>query len=156
MKPQSEEVEGLPYHIHAPSSIHGHGAVASRRIHKGELVAGAPAGSGFGGFNHSCDPNLGDRVEKDTPLRPALRNIRKGEELTVSYKRLNGHLISCNCQTCLGREPPYVCNCPRHQRLSWIPPALVLGTGLILSGFLFQLEEIWVDKLQLPKFWKRS
>lgn len=121
-----------PYRTNVPSSIHGMGTVATRRIRKGELVS-APTKVKWGGFNHSCDPNLGPRVEKDTPVRPALRDIDVGEELTVSYNKLNGHAVVCNCKTCGGKQVSWSCNCPIHRK-----------------GILHSLTK-WVNQL---KFWR--
>ncbi len=114
MKQQGEYVEGTPIRVQVPSSIHGVGAVASRRIRKGELIS-APKVR-WGGFNHSCDPNLGPRVEEGKPVRAALRDIGVGEELTVSYNKLNGHAVVCKCKTCGGRQVSWGCNCPIHRR----------------------------------------
>ncbi len=98
MKQQGEYVAGTPIRIRAPSSIHGVGAMASRRIRKGELIS-APTIVQWGGFNHSCDPNLGPRVSEGKTMRPALRDIDVGEELTVSYRQVS-----------------WSCNCPIHRR----------------------------------------
>jgi SET domain-containing protein len=86
----------------------------------------APASIGNGIFlihsclNHSCKPNAevvgGLADTNDTQIKVvALRNIKKGEEITISYieqpnkkdvaerrKELKGtYLFQCNCEKCL-------------------------------------------------------
>lgn len=97
----------LPYQIGLPSPIHGEGAFATRLIHKGEWIDMPPSGSGFGGFNHSCDPNLSERLLDSVPIRMTLRDIAVGEELTVSYSVAP----KCYCQTCKGQHSSSHCNC---------------------------------------------
>src|SRR6266536_3052104 len=48
-------------------------------------IDGSAAGSGAEFVNHSCDPNLETRILKGHILYVSLREIKKGEELTVDY-----------------------------------------------------------------------
>ena len=48
-------------------------------------IDGSRGGSGAEFINHSCDPNLEARIMKGHILYFSLRQIRKGEELTVDY-----------------------------------------------------------------------
>lgn len=99
-----------PYRTQVPSPIHGVGVFATRLIHKGELVH-IPTVPPFSGFNHSCDPNLGERIQPNIKIRPALHDIHEGEELTVNYS--GGYGIPYHTQ----------CQCPVHQKgkiLYWI------------------------------------
>jgi SET domain-containing protein len=105
----------LPYRYDLPSPIHGVGVFAIRLIRQGELVPGGTyVGLDFRGFNHSCDPNLGPRADDQVSLRPALRDIQPGEEITVSYTHINFHSVFCDCKVCMGKHPSYPCNCPVH------------------------------------------
>jgi SET domain-containing protein len=47
---------------------------------------GAVGGSGAELINHSCEPNLYSGIFKGHILYLAIRNIRRGEELTVDYR----------------------------------------------------------------------
>ena len=48
-------------------------------------IDGGVGGSGAELVNHSCQPNLVSRVMKGHIIYMSLREIRKGEELTVDY-----------------------------------------------------------------------
>jgi SET domain-containing protein len=48
-------------------------------------IDGAVGGSGAEYINHSCDPNCEARIVKGHILYYSLREIEKGEELTVDY-----------------------------------------------------------------------
>jgi SET domain-containing protein len=66
---------------------------------------GARGGSGAEIINHSCEPNLISRVMKGHVLYMSVREIHRGEELTVDYnfsdlKELT--LCSCGASTCRG------------------------------------------------------
>jgi uncharacterized protein len=66
---------------------------------------GARGGSGAEIINHSCEPNLISRVMKGHVLYMSVREIQRGEELTVDYnfsdlKELT--LCSCGASTCRG------------------------------------------------------
>lgn len=101
-----------PYRIGLPSPIHGEGAFATRLIRRGEMVPLLTVGTiGWGGFNHSCDPNLGSylEVDDDHAVRQALRDIQPGEELTIRYSTAP----KCYCQTCKGQHSSSHCNCPK-------------------------------------------
>ncbi len=67
---------------------------------------GAVGGSGAEIINHSCEPNLVSRVMKGHVLYMSLRDIRPGEELTVSYnfsKDIERTECSCGAKNCRGR-----------------------------------------------------
>ena len=67
---------------------------------------GAVGGSGAEIINHSCDPNLVSRVMKGHVLYISLRDIRPGEELTVSYnfsKDIERTDCSCGAKNCRSR-----------------------------------------------------
>lgn len=112
----------------AKSGLHGKGLFASRNIKRGEVVfiikgekvnflidstkKAAAAGLNWVGvgknqwidpinhcvfFNHSCDPNTGI---KGRVTVVALRNIKKGEEVTFDYSLNEGDIfwrLKCNC-----------------------------------------------------------
>lgn len=66
---------------------------------------GAVGGSGAEIINHSCDPNLISRVMKGHILYMSLREIERGEELTVDYNfSMNTGRSTCACgsKTCRG------------------------------------------------------
>ena len=48
-------------------------------------IDGSVNGSGAQYINHSCEPNLAARIQRGHILYLALRNIKKGEELTIDY-----------------------------------------------------------------------
>jgi SET domain-containing protein len=54
--------------------------------------------TGFGGFNHSCNHNIGKLAFGGTEHRKVLRDIRRGEEITVNYGI--GKHPGCNCESC--------------------------------------------------------
>lgn len=61
---------------------------------------GLVGGSGAEYINHSCDPNLVTRIVKGHILYFSLRQIRKGEELTVDYHFAhNVEKVLCSCGT---------------------------------------------------------
>jgi uncharacterized protein len=70
-----------------------------------QLGVDLAVGSGVGGFNHSCDPNL---WLQDAVTVIARRDIRAGEELTIDYALFSvdpgWRLEPCNCgsQLCRG------------------------------------------------------
>ncbi len=119
------------YHI-GKSKIHGNGVIASQGIKRGELIAcirgekrhllvrnkkeslSYPNWVGISKriwidpvesakfLNHSCNPNAG--ISGKISLR-ALRNITKGEEVTIDYStieadRLWGMKCVCNHKNC--------------------------------------------------------
>ncbi len=66
---------------------------------------GAVGGSGAEIINHSCEPNLTSRVVKGHILYLSLRDIKKGEELTIDYnfsKTTPRTPCSCGTKTCRG------------------------------------------------------
>ena len=92
------------------SKISGRGVIATHVIRYGELINGRISGST--GFNHSCDPNVAIVDLPDGVEGFAVRKIKRGEELTVDYRRLYARLpyehlphgiVECNCQSC-GKE----------------------------------------------------
>lgn len=59
---------------------------------------GARGGSGAEIINHSCEPNLISRVMKGHVLYMSLREIQKGEELTIDYNFSDlKELTPCSC-----------------------------------------------------------
>jgi SET domain-containing protein len=48
-------------------------------------IDGSVGGSGAEYINHSCEPNLISRIVKGHILYFSLRNIKRGEELTIDY-----------------------------------------------------------------------
>lgn len=48
-------------------------------------IDGSVGGSGAEYINHSCEPNLVSRIVKGHILYFALRDIKRGEELTIDY-----------------------------------------------------------------------
>jgi SET domain-containing protein len=75
---------------------------------------GARGGSGAEIINHSCEPNLISRVMKGHVLYMSLREIKKGEELTIDYNFSDLSEVtpcSCGASKCRGtiekRKRPY-------------------------------------------------
>jgi len=75
---------------------------------------GARGGSGAEIINHSCEPNLISRVLKGHVLYMSLREIKKGEELTIDYNFSDLSEVtpcSCGAAKCRGtiekRKRPY-------------------------------------------------
>ncbi|KAK1829921.1 SET domain-containing protein 5 [Podospora conica] len=60
-------------------------------------------------FNHDCRPNVNYRIDNITHITTAVRDIRPGEELTVSY--IDGHLPRHERQSRL-RDWGFECTCP--------------------------------------------
>lgn len=61
-------------------------------------VDGGVGGSGAEFINHSCTPNCQARIVKDHILYFSLRDIRKGEELTVDYNfGADEETAACKC-----------------------------------------------------------
>jgi SET domain-containing protein len=59
---------------------------------------GARGGSGAEIINHSCEPNLTSRVLKGHILYMSLRDIKRGEELTVDYNFSDlKEMTPCSC-----------------------------------------------------------
>jgi SET domain-containing protein len=59
---------------------------------------GAVGGSGAEFVNHCCDPSLESRVVKGHILYFSLRDIPKGEELTIDYHfGKNQERVKCGC-----------------------------------------------------------
>jgi SET domain-containing protein len=88
---------------------------ARRRAHGRRIVAivelerhaidATDTGRGFRYINHSCDPNTFFRCTPERAEVYALREIRKGEELTVDYgeSHHNGKLpCRCGAANCRG------------------------------------------------------
>ena len=66
---------------------------------------GAAGGSGAEYVNHCCEPNLQARILKGHILYFALRDIRKGEELTLDYhfgKDVERVPCHCGVKNCRG------------------------------------------------------
>lgn len=60
-------------------------------------IDGAVGGSGAEYINHSCEPNLASRIVKGHILYVSLRDIKRGEELTVDY-RFDKKVQRVNCK----------------------------------------------------------
>jgi SET domain-containing protein len=60
-------------------------------------IDGAVGGSGAEYINHSCQPNLASRIVKGHILYVSLRDIKRGEELTVDY-RFDKKVERVNCK----------------------------------------------------------
>ncbi len=59
---------------------------------------GSVGGSGAEFINHSCDPNCEARIVREHILYYSLRDIRKGEELTVDYHfDADVEKVPCGC-----------------------------------------------------------
>lgn len=68
-------------------------------------IDGSVNGSGAEYINHSCDPNLVARIIKGHILYMSLRDIKKGEELTVDYhfdKKVEKVACICGTPKCRG------------------------------------------------------
>ncbi len=61
-------------------------------------IDGAVNGSGAEFINHSCDPSLAARILKGHILYMSLRDIRRGEELTIDYRfDWDVEKVACRC-----------------------------------------------------------
>jgi uncharacterized protein len=73
-------------------------------------IDGAVGGSGAELINHSCDPNLRTRNLRGHILYFSLREIHRGEELTVDYRfpkravRVRCHCGSPKCRGTINRK----------------------------------------------------
>jgi len=68
-------------------------------------IDGSVNGSGAQFINHSCEPNLVARIVKGHIIYMTLRNIKKGEELTVDYhfdKKVERVPCGCGTPNCRG------------------------------------------------------
>ena len=68
-------------------------------------IDGAVGGSGAEYINHSCDPNLRAKIIKGHILYMSLRDIKRGEELTVDYhfdKKVAKVPCRCGSDKCRG------------------------------------------------------
>jgi SET domain-containing protein len=66
---------------------------------------GSVGGSGAEYINHSCDPNLEARIVRGHILYMSLRDIKRGEELTVDYhfdKKVQRVACRCGSPKCRG------------------------------------------------------
>ena len=96
------------------SKIHGVGTFAAKDFKRGTILPVLFTlysreylnSKKFGGYNHSCKPNIKINAAKDYLDRGnlAIRNIKAGEELTVSYG--SDHFLEgqCNCPLCRKRN----------------------------------------------------
>jgi SET domain-containing protein len=63
-------------------------------------IDGAAGGSGAEYVNHSCEPNLVSRIVRGHILYIALRNIKRGEELTIDYRfDKDVEKVVCRCRS---------------------------------------------------------
>lgn len=68
-------------------------------------IDGAAGGSGAEYINHSCDPNLISRILKGHILYMSVRDIQRGEELTIDYrfdKKVAKVTCKCGSPKCRG------------------------------------------------------
>lgn len=68
-------------------------------------IDGSVGGSGAQYINHSCEPNLIARIIRGHILYMSLRNIKRGEELTVDYhfdKKVEKVMCKCGAAKCRG------------------------------------------------------
>jgi SET domain-containing protein len=68
-------------------------------------IDGSVNGSGAQYINHCCEPNLVARIIKGHIIYMSLRDIKKGEELTVDYhfdKKVERVPCGCGAPTCRG------------------------------------------------------
>jgi SET domain-containing protein len=68
-------------------------------------IDGSVGGSGAEYINHSCEPNLAARIVKGHILYISLRDIKRGEELTIDYnfdKKVDKIPCSCGSGKCRG------------------------------------------------------
>jgi uncharacterized protein len=68
-------------------------------------IDGAAGGSGAEYINHSCDPNLISRILRGHILYMSVRDIQRGEELTVDYrfdKKVAKVTCKCGSPKCRG------------------------------------------------------
>lgn len=68
-------------------------------------IDGSVGGSGAEYINHCCEPNLIARIIRGHILYVSLRNIRKGEELTIDYhfdKKVERVPCRCGAPKCRG------------------------------------------------------
>ena len=68
-------------------------------------IDGSVNGSGAQYINHSCEPNLVARIIKGHIIYVTLRDIKKGEELTVDYhfdKKVERVPCGCGTASCRG------------------------------------------------------
>lgn len=97
------------------SKIDGYGVVATHVIERGEVINTKAIRRlrKFGGFNHSCRPNVVlARLEDGDQLVVATRRIARGEELTTFYytwrrKSRQDDVPPRDCRPC---------QCPLHKR----------------------------------------
>jgi SET domain-containing protein len=69
------------------------------------VLDGSVGGSGAEYINHCCDPNLEARIIKDHILYFTLRDIKKGEELTIDYRfgwDVEKYVCKCGAAKCRG------------------------------------------------------
>jgi SET domain len=86
-----------------PSKIHGRGILAECDLPSGTTITHEEMCEAIIGFNHSCEANLGpvEGVGKTRPFRVTLRDVKKGEELTVDYAVFGAEPKPCLCPKCL-------------------------------------------------------
>ena len=68
-------------------------------------IDGSVGGSGAEFINHCCDPNVEARIVRKHILYFALRDIRKGDELTIDYRfdsAVEKYTCKCGASGCRG------------------------------------------------------
>lgn len=93
------------------SKIHGYGIFALQDMTRGTVIEHSSRSRNYGGYNHSCAANtVLARVKKQkfgtNILVVLFKDVKKGEELTVSYgwKFANAGTVDGS-----------FCNCPLHR-----------------------------------------
>jgi hypothetical protein len=101
-----------PYRLGA-SLIHGVGIFATRPLWYGDYIQDvltifSPVMllDNFNGFNHSCDPNL--LLDARGDLNRTLKDVKAGDEFTISYDFTGMKPKDCNCQVCAGRKNEHI------------------------------------------------
>lgn len=68
-------------------------------------IDGSVGGSGAEFINHCCEPNLEARIVSEHILYFTLRDIKKGEELSIDYRfsaDVETYICKCGVPTCRG------------------------------------------------------
>jgi SET domain-containing protein len=68
-------------------------------------IDGSVGGSGAEYINHCCEPNVESRIVRGPVIYFALRDIKKGEELTLDYRfgaDVETHSCACGAKECRG------------------------------------------------------
>jgi hypothetical protein len=80
------------------SKIHGEGIFAKSKIYMGQVIDDNHL-KYHRGFNHSCNPNVLFVFNKKKFIIAAIKDIKRGEELTVMYPK-EARPNPCCCFNC--------------------------------------------------------